>query len=148
MNRPTGVTVIAVLFFIGACVSTLLAIAFFVGGGMAAKFMPPDARIPAGIMAAVGGIAGIVILVFSALYVAVGVGLLKLQEWARIVALVLAGLGALGGLFALLRFSVFAIIRLAICGGILWYLLQPEVVAAFKGTSAPPMMAPPVPPAR
>lgn len=147
MNRPTGVTVIAVLFFIGACLGALLAIAFLVGGGMAARFMPPDARIPAGIMAAVGGIAAIVILLFAALYVAIGVGLLKLKEWARIVAIVLACLGLLGGIFALLHFSIFAIIRLAISGWIVWYLLQPHIVAAFRGTSAPMMTPPPVPPA-
>jgi uncharacterized membrane protein (DUF2068 family) len=146
MNRPTGVTVIAVLFFIGACFATLLAIAFLVGGGLAAKFMPPDARIPAGIMAAVGGIAAIVILVFAALYIAIGVGLLKLKEWARITAVVLAGLSLLFGLLGLLHFHPFALIRLAIAGWILWYLLQPHVVAIFRGTSAPPMMAPPVPP--
>jgi hypothetical protein len=147
MNRPTGVTVIAVLCFIGACGLTLLACLFLIGGGLAARFMPPDAGIAGGVAAAVGGIGAIFFLCFAALYVAVGVGLLKLKEWARITAIVLAGLSLLLGLLGLVHFHPFALVRLAIAGGILWYLLQPHVVAAFRGTSAPPMMTPPVPPA-
>jgi hypothetical protein len=147
MNRPTGVTVIAVLCFIGACFLTLLACLFLVGGGLAARFMPPDAHIPAGIAAAVGGAAAIIFLLLAGLYVAVGMGLLKLKEWARIVTIVLAGLSLLFGLLGLLHFHPFALVRLAIAGWILWYLLQPHVVAAFRGTSAPVMMPPPVPPA-
>lgn len=148
MNRPTGVTVIAVLFFIGACLLALLACLFLVGGGVAARFMPPDARIPAGIMAAVGAVGAIFFLVLAALYVAVGMGLLKLKEWARITAVVLAGISLLFGLLGLIHFHPFALVRLALAGWILWYLLQPHVVAAFRGTSAPPMMTPPpVPPA-
>jgi hypothetical protein len=149
MNRPTGVTVIAVLCFIGACFLTLLACLFLVGGGLAAKFMPPDAHIPAGIMAAVGAVGAVIFLILAALYVTVGLGLLKLKEWARIIAIVLAGLSLLFGLFGLLHFHPFALVRLAIAGWILWYLLQPHVVAAFRGLSAPPaapMMPPPVPP--
>ena len=148
MNRPTGVTVIAVLWFIGACGLALLACLFLVGGGMAARFMPPDAHIPAGVAAAAGGIVASVVLIFAALYVAIGVGLLQLKEWARIIALVFSALGVLGGVLSLFRFSVFGILRLAICGAIIWYLMQPHVVAAFKGTSAPLMTPPPVPPAR
>jgi hypothetical protein len=147
MNRPTGVTVIAVLCFIGACFLTLLACLFLVGGGLAARFMPPDAHIPAGIAAAVGVFGAVIFLLLAALYVTVGMGLLKLKEWARIIALVLAGLSLLFGLFGLLHFHPFALVRLAIAGSILWYLLQPHVVAAFRGTSAPVMMPPPVPPA-
>lgn len=148
MNRPTGVTMIAALSFIAACGLALLACLFLVGGGLAARFMPPDARIPAGLAAAIGGLGALFFFLFAALYVAVGVGLLKLKEWARIAAVVLAGLSLLFGLLGLVHFHPFALVRLAIAGSILWYLLQPHVVAAFRGTSAPPMMAPPpVPPA-
>jgi hypothetical protein len=146
MNRPTGVTVIAVLFFIGTCFLALLGCLFLVGGGLAAKFMPPDAHIPAGILAAAGVLGAIVFLLLAALYATVGVGLLKLKEWARIIAIVLAGLSFLFGLLGLLHFHPFALVRLAIAGWILWYLLQPHVVAAFRGTRAP-VMTPPVPPA-
>jgi hypothetical protein len=145
MNRPTGVTVIAVLHFLGAGFFALFACLFLVGGGLAARFMPPDAAIPAGIAAAVGGLGAIVFLICAAIYVATGIGLLKLKEWARIVAIVIAALFLVGGLLAMMRFHVFALIRVAISGVIIWYLLQPHVVAAFR-TSAP-VMTPPVPPA-
>src|SRR5262249_1912711 len=78
------------------------------------------------------------------LYVLVGWGMLGLKAWARIVTLVFAGLGILGSLFGLattfLHFNVFALfwiaVRLAIAGWVMWYLLQPNVSAAFQGGQA------------
>ncbi|MGE5323077.1 MAG: hypothetical protein ACM3SW_09460 [Actinomycetota bacterium] len=95
----------------------------------------------AGILAAVGAAAGVVLLVCAALAVLLGWGLLKLKEWARIVAIILAALGVLGallGLFAglghFMMIGIFwALCRLAINGLIIWYLLQPHVKAAFQG---------------
>jgi hypothetical protein len=142
MNRPTGVTVIAALYFLGAAFCVCLAIVFVVGGGLASHFLPPDTQIPRGVIAAVGGLGAIVMLIFGAISVVVAMGLLKLKEWARIVAIVFACIGLLFGALGLLRFSFFGLIRIAINGWILWYLLQPQVVAAFRSTTTVP---PPIP---
>jgi hypothetical protein len=149
MNRPAGVTVIAVLFFIGAVFSILLGILAMFGGGLLATLMSQSgsqgAGAGAGLFAGLGIGIGIVILVFGALYILVGWGLLKLKEWARIVTIVLAGLGVLGALFGLVGvFTHFGaiivfwtLVRLAICGWIIWYLLQPQVKAAFASQGRP-----------
>jgi hypothetical protein len=145
MNRPAGVTVIAVLFFLGAVFCVLAGIGMMLGGGFMATLMSQSgaqgAGAGAGLFAGLGVVIGIVILVFGALYFLVGWGLLKLKEWARIVTIVLAALGALGGLFGLVavftHFGViivfWSLVRLAICAWIIWYLLQPQVKAAFQG---------------
>jgi hypothetical protein len=99
----------------------------------------------AGFLAGLGAVIGVLALVFAALYALVGWGLLKLKEWARIVTIVLSGLGALGALFGLVAvFTHFGLIivfwslvRLAICAWIIWYLLQPNVKAAFQGQTRP-----------
>jgi hypothetical protein len=142
MNRPTGVTVIAALYFLGAAFCVCLAIFFVVGGGLASHFLPPDTQIPRGVIAAAGGLGAIFMLIGGAIAVAIAMGLLNLKEWARMVAIVFACLGLLGAAFSLLHFNPFGLIRAAINGWILWYLLQPQVVAAFRRTTTAP---PPIP---
>jgi uncharacterized membrane protein (DUF2068 family) len=141
MGRPTGVTVIAVLYFIGAGICVLAGIGLMVGGGFVATMMNQQQGVPAGLLAAVGAGVGVLCLVFAAVAALIGWGLLTLKNWARIVAIVFAALGALGGLFGmfaiLTHFAAigifFALCRLAINGLIIWYLLQPHVRTAFEG---------------
>jgi hypothetical protein len=144
MNRPVGVTVIAVLEFIAAAFCVLVGLAFMLGGGLLATIMSQSgaqgSAAGAGILGAVGAAAGVFVLVFGALYILTGWGMLKLRGWARIVTLVLAGLAILGSLLGLagafVHFSVFALfwiaVRVAIAGWMMWYLLQPNVSAAFN----------------
>jgi hypothetical protein len=70
----------------------------------------------------------------------VGFGLWKLKTWARIVSIVLFGISAalqlLGLLGTLAHFNVFALVWsvfwVAIDAFVIWYLLKPEVKAAFQ----------------
>jgi hypothetical protein len=156
MQRPTGVTVIAVLYIIGACLMVLLALAVMVGGSLAGGAL--GSMIGAGHSGSGGGLAGgaavglflgavggVLLLILATAHVVVAWGMLKLKEWARIVSIALAVLGLLGGtfglLFGLMRFApiamIFAIIRLVIAGAILWYLVQPHIKAAFRGEVVP-----------
>src|SRR3954467_10281785 len=136
MNRPTGVTVIAVLYYIGAAFFLCMGLVFIVGGAAIATMMAEKTGLSAAVVAGAGIAVAILFFVFAALHAFVGWGLMALKEWARIVAIVLAGLGLLGGVFALIRFSLFAIIRVGISGWMIWYLLQPNVVTAFKRPTA------------
>jgi len=144
MGRPTGVTIIAVLDFIGAAVCVLVGLAMMLGGGFVASMLSQQQGGAAGVLAAIGAAAGVFLLVCAAVAVLLGWGLLKLKEWARIVTIILAGLGALGALIGLAgvmgHFAaiavVFVLVRLAINGLIIWYLLQPHVKAAFQGVQA------------
>jgi len=146
MGRPTGVTIIAVLDFIGAAVCVLVGLAMMLGGGFVATLLSQQqgGGAGAGFLAAIGAAAGVFLLICAAVAVLLGWGLLKLKEWARIVTIVLAGLGALGALIGLAgvmgHFAaiavVFVLVRLAINGLIIWYLLQPHVKATFQGMQA------------
>jgi len=145
MERPVGVTVIAVLDFIGAGFLVLAALAMMLLGGVMAARMANG--MPLGMLGGAGlAVVAVFCLGFAVLGVVIGVGLLKLQNWARVVTIVLTGLGALFAVLGLLGgvmspgmmfgggLIVRQIVTLAIDGWILWYMFQPHVKQAFGTT--------------
>lgn len=161
MQRPTGVTVLAVLDFIGAAFWLLLAIGGFVGatflGAIISQAMERSgggAAVGAGFGAAIGVVIGIFGLIFGGLAVLMGWGMWSLKEWARILQIVFAAIGAcfsgLAILVALTHFHVFglmwSLVRFSISALIIYYLIQPQVKAAFAARPAV-SYAPPTPPA-
>jgi hypothetical protein len=149
MQRPTGVTVIAVLDFIGAGFCVIAALLMFMGGSILAGIFSAAATAngvtgtapAAGFMASIGIIAGVIILFFAVFAVLVAMGLLKLKNWARVTTIVLSALGLLSSLARFARgFAgggmVMSIIVLAYYIWVIWYMLQPNVKAAFGQTAA------------
>ncbi|HXX71305.1 MAG TPA: hypothetical protein VEI55_03370 [Candidatus Acidoferrum sp.] len=140
MERPTGVTVIAVLAFIGAFCLFFAAFGMFLGGAILSSLAN---RPGLGMIAGMGGaIVGVVFLGVAAVYLVLGIGLWKLQNWARIVTVILVGLGLLFNAFSLLHsvlhlhvilFFMQAVVT-AIDVWVVVYLLTPNVRQAFKGT--------------
>jgi hypothetical protein len=138
MERPTGVTILAVLYFLGTAFLGICGLLFIVGGtmlsGLAQSGGPGSALFAAG-----GAVIGSVFLVLALLELALGIGFIKLQNWARVVAIVLTGIAVLFGIlgmFSLLaHVMVFAltirVITLAIQIWILVYLFKPHVKQAF-----------------
>jgi len=136
-QRPDGVTILAVLAFIATGLSVLAALGMLVGGAMVANMaMRPGM----GMLAGVGGaILGVFFLAIAALYAVIGVGMLKLWNWARVLVIVLSGLGTLfnglGVLTALFHLHPLLIVwRLIMVGINVWiamYLLKPHVKQAF-----------------
>jgi hypothetical protein len=144
MQRPTGVTVIAVLDFIGAAFCVIGGLLMFMGGAMLGSFFSAAATAngatgaapAAGFMAGIGAALGVVFLLFAVFAIFVAMGLLKLKNWARITTIVLSGLGLLSTLSRFLHgFAgggmVMTIIVLAYYIWVIWYMLQPNVKAAF-----------------
>jgi hypothetical protein len=147
MSKPAGVIVIAILYFLGAGLLLLAGIGFVVGGGAIATMMSQQNQAGGGLatlMGALGAGVGIFFLICGVLDVLIGIGLLKLKNWARIVAIVFAAIGACFQIFGLLgslaHFNpvsfVISLIILGIQALIIWYLLKPEVKAAFQGAQA------------
>jgi hypothetical protein len=144
MARPTGVTVIAVLFFLGAAFCLLGGIVMIAGGGFMATLINQQggqgSSGAAGLFAGLGVVMGVVFLIGAAIEILLGIGLIKLKGWARMATIILTAafavlylFGLLSSLahFVLLNFVVTLAI-LAIQCLIIWYLLTPEVKAAFQ----------------
>ena len=149
MQRPAGVTVIAVLDFIGAGFGLIGALLMFMGGSILAGIFSAAATAngatgtapAAGIMASIGIIAGVIILCFVVLAIFIAMGLLKLKNWARVTTIVLSALGLLGSLRNIIMAfhgsgMVVTIIILAYYIWVIWYMLQPNVKAAFGQPAA------------
>jgi len=141
MNRPTGVTILAILNFIGAAFCVLGGLGLMLGGGALAGIMSQQGQAGGGLFAALGAAAGIAVLIGGALAALIGFGLWKLKNWARILSIVFTALGALMNLLGLLgslaHFNVgtvvWSVFCLAIDVWIIMYLLKPEIKAAFDG---------------
>lgn len=141
MVRPTGVTVIAVLAFIGAGFLTIFGILAFVGGAFVGALIGSSVQAQgsgaagAGFGAMIGAVVGVFFLVFAAVQLTCGVGLWKLKEWGRMLTIVISAIGMVLAFFNLLHFHVitmfFVLVRLGVGALIIWYLSQPQVKAAF-----------------
>lgn len=145
MQRPTGITIIAILFFIGAFFFLMAALAAGVGTGVAGLGAAGAPGL--GLLAGLGIVATVVLIALAAAYAAIGWGLLQLKEWARMVALLLtfvgAGFTSFGLLASLFAFEILSLLWqacwLAVHVVIIRYLMSAPIKAAFAGGTPPPM---------
>jgi hypothetical protein len=146
MGRPVGVTILAILCFLGALACIGFGILSFVGGGLSAVAgsQTEGAGGAGAMLGALGAAAGVVCLIIGAIDFLLGWGLWKLKNWARIITLILMAIGVVFGLIGLvgtlLHFNLFSLILtliyLAVYCLIIWYLLRADVRAAFQGSRA------------
>ena len=126
-ERPLGVTIIAVLSAIGGFFGLLASLVFL---GLGAAGTTSD-------LGGLAFLAGLIILAYSLLSLALAYGFWTLKPWAWPLGV---GVQVLGIVQAVLQFlndgtQFFSLlVSLAIAGVILWYLFQPHVKAAFGRT--------------
>lgn len=125
-QRPSGVTVLAVLSFLGAAAMALVAVAAFVAGGMIADLLGSEG-VPGMLVGAGAAILGVGALLLAALNAVIGWGLWTGQGWAWILTVAFEGFWALVSLLGLLDRDLGSLVPLAIAGAILWYLFRPWV---------------------
>lgn len=146
-TRPTGVTVLAVLNFIGAGLQVLALLLLIL--------VPPQPVFPEGLgndptgfgsilqrmeeeqLATQRMITGLVVLVTAPLSLLTGFGLWRLRPWARKLSLVLYGLAVILTLLSSYSrpLTGSSLISILVSGAAFIYLLRPEVGAAFTEES-------------
>jgi uncharacterized membrane protein (DUF2068 family) len=144
MQRPGGVTLIAVLDFIFAGLCVILALLFFAGGSFLSSFFSAAGAEGGGLLGGAVAVIGVVFLLIAGLLLATGIGLLKLAAWARILAIVLAAIhllltikGLVSGMQMMTSTSwAVTILFLAYDAWVIWYLLQAKVKQAFTQKAA------------
>jgi low temperature requirement protein LtrA len=125
MQRPTGVTIIAVLAAIAGVFGLLAGIALLAAG--------PAVSSSTGLGGLVT-VAALIVLAYSILSLALAYGFWTLKSWAWPLGV---GVEVLGVVQAILQYMndtrqvVSLVISIAIAGVVLWYLYQPHVKAAF-----------------
>jgi hypothetical protein len=126
-QRPTGITILAILAVIGGLLGLCGSITLFGVGGLGVM----AGEVSSGAMAGIFGALGVV---SALLYLAFGFGAWTLKPWAWLLGIIGAGLAIASNLLSLLTGNagiVAALISLIIPGVILWYLFRPEIKAAF-----------------
>lgn len=136
MERPLGVTVLAVLNFMVAAVMAGAAAALLARGA-AIMHSPITQRVMAQM-----GAAGLWTMIATSIVLALimGVGLWRLKDWGRLLMMIFCIFGLItGGLLLLAQLFHFVWALVALRAGtviiylaIVWYLLQPRVKEAFS----------------
>jgi uncharacterized membrane protein (DUF2068 family) len=132
-QRPTGVTILAVLQFIGGVLSLLFGLSSLFFGGL---MVVSDAATTAGAEIDMGPImltAGVVALISGVIGLIAGYGLFTLKGWGWTLAVIFAVANIVSNLLSLFQGAniVGAIIGIVISGLILYYLNTPTVKRAF-----------------
>lgn len=143
MNRPTGVTILAVLQAILSGMSLLAGISIlalkdvFLEALVATpEFQQSAQDLPPGVLEGVATATGIIVLISGLIGLLLAYGLFKLKGWAWIVTLIFQILGILSSIINLINgiSPGVTVIQLVIAGVIVYYLLRPEVKRAFGQT--------------
>jgi hypothetical protein len=141
MERPAGVTVLAVVAFVLGGFAVLGGLGMVLGGAILSRIASGSGL---GMLASLGGaVLGAIFFGFAVIYIVDAVGLLKVANWARILTVILVVLHLFRSAFRLLRDVAhvhpvglfFTLIFVAIDVWILVYLFKPEVKQAFGAAS-------------
>lgn len=134
-QRPTGITLLAVIYLVLAVVSVIWSLLIFGVGGLSwltgALFSAEDLRVFGG-----GNTwSGIIGVISAMVQLIVAFGLLGMRRWAWLLAVLGALLTFVQGLIGMFGGGLFVFccgaFGLLIPGGILFYLMRPHVRAAF-----------------
>ena len=149
VQRPVGISIIAVLAALGGIGFFLLA-ALFAALSTAGSFLqemietygatvlPDIGSLLTALALAAAGVSAII----GILYLVTAYGLWTGRGWARILAIILLILDIIGGILTIT--SGIGIVPIIIAAVLLWYFFTPSVKAFFGQGSAP--QAPPPPP--
>jgi hypothetical protein len=130
MKRPIGVTILAVIAIIYGIFSLLLALLGLLGSALLASGASGAAiKYSAGTLV----YATISDAILGILYLVFGIGAFQLKGWAWTVGVVALALDILRNIVSIVMrgFSVIPIITIVIALLLLWYLVRPNVRAAF-----------------
>ena len=127
VQRPAGVSLIAVWQFIVAGILGITTLLVLFAGNLIAREFGADIR-------SVALVVGVIFTLITALFVALGVGLWRMKGWARIVSLIVYGLNVVLGVMSIFDRGYFngGVFTFLIPVAIVIYLLLPNVAAAFR----------------
>ena len=139
MKRPVGVTILAVIAVIYGIFNLLIALLGLLGSALLASRVAPAAiKYSAGTLA----YATVSDTLLGILFLAFGIGALRLKGWAWTVGVIVLVLEVVRGVagFVMQGFTVGTIVRgsitIVIAALLIWYLFRPNVRGAFGKASA------------
>jgi len=137
-DKPMGVKVVAVLYYIWAILWMLMGLLIALGASLIVEYIsqvfPSLSALSYGLLITVGVLLGIVLIGLGVLEFFVARGLWRLKSWARIMAIVLSLLAIINAAYAMTSgFQAVQLVRLIVDGGIVLYLIfSKEARRVFK----------------
>lgn len=134
-RRPTGITLIAIAYFILGFLSLLWSGLVFGVGGLSATFGSLFGAENIAMMGSSSVVSGFLGILTAIVQIAVGYGLWTLKRWGWYLALVGVGLSVLQGIMGMFYGGLFVffcgLLGLLLPVGILLYLLSPRIRTLF-----------------
>jgi hypothetical protein len=125
-NRPLGVTILAILYWLG---TLILLLAFFAWDNVVREMRDSGQITQSEADDLID--AGWILLIPAIILFLLGLGLWKLVNVVRIIVIILAAIGVVGSLLSILQGFLGAIIQLLIGLLIIWYLMKDSTHKAF-----------------
>ncbi len=114
-ERPLGITIIAILGFIGAILLIIGGLLLlFAGAFLGALFGPLGAILGASL--------GVVVLIIGIIQFVISYGLWKMKKWALYIELILLIIGIIFYIIAIVSGDLFSIVSLIISAIVFYYL--------------------------
>jgi uncharacterized ion transporter superfamily protein YfcC len=136
--RPTGVTLSALFQFFRGALVALFALGIFFVGGMASRLasLAAEGNMLQRFIAGFGHFVGVALLIYAAVQIVSGIGLLLLQNWARLLTIVFSVLGILTLLPRTLHHRPVSMLFTLFNFAVLIYLLLPGTQSYFQDKKA------------
>jgi len=133
--RPLGVTLSAYFQFVRAALLVILALGVRFVGGMAARLasVATEGNAAQRFLSGFGHFLSMAFLIYAAIIIILGIGLLLRQSWARSLTIIFPGLGFLTLLPRLLHLHPFSFLFGILNLAVLTYLLLPPARSYFDG---------------
>ena len=141
VQRPLGVTLLAILHVLQAAVVFLIGLVLMILGTLIRSMMRVYyPRLFAGILP----IIGVLLIILGLLYIGFAYGLWTGKGWAWTLSLIFAVLGIIGSLVSLVRGGFVSIVTLVLDVVIIYYLTRPHIKVFFgKGLPVTTLSSPP-----
>jgi uncharacterized membrane protein (DUF2068 family) len=132
--RPLGVTLVGFYQILRGVLSLLFGLCLMAFTGLAAKLasLAAEGNAVERLLSTFGHIAGLVIIVFGAIHMLAGYGVLQMQNWGRLLTLLFSAVGLVLVLPGLVHGHIFSLLFGAINAASIFYLAAPPIKRAFQ----------------
>jgi hypothetical protein len=141
--RPLGVTLVGFYQILRGVVALLFGFAILLFAGLAAKLasLAAEGNAVENYLRGFGHLAGLVIILFAAVHMLAGYGVLQMQNWGRLLTLLFSAIGLVLVLPGVVHAHPFSLFFGAINAACIFYLAMPPIKRAFHAEGNPMRMA-------
>jgi hypothetical protein len=141
--RPLGVTLVGFYQILRGVIGLVFGLSVLLVAGLAAKLasLAAEGNSVENLLRGFGHAAGLGIIVFAAVHMFAGYGVLQMQNWGRLLTLLFSAIGLVLVLPGVAHGNIFSVIFGAINGACIFYLAMPAIKRAFHAEGNPMRMA-------